>query len=145
MSQYYELDDATLWNPSNGVSRLFLGQVRLFEDELGVASGIGPMEADACEVVPAQLGRFVDALLDWRGRTNHVVIQAFSDGFIATMLVLAERANVELDRNMSAPNTVEGMHDLQASSIPLPRSGEAPGWSVAVHEHAHQLARFMLR
>ncbi|MFE7268935.1 DUF6086 family protein [Streptomyces sp. NPDC057592] len=27
MSQYYKLSDQTLWNPSNGASRLFMSQV----------------------------------------------------------------------------------------------------------------------
>jgi len=50
VSQYYELGDVTLWNPSNGASRLFLGQVALFEEEVGLPSGIGPMEHDEAQV-----------------------------------------------------------------------------------------------
>ncbi|WP_245985008.1 DUF6086 family protein, partial [Streptomyces tateyamensis] len=34
MSQYYNMGDETLWNPSNGASRLFLRQVAVFEEEL---------------------------------------------------------------------------------------------------------------
>ncbi|WP_408907207.1 DUF6086 family protein [Streptomyces cavernicola] len=34
MSQYYDLGEQPLWNPSNGASHLFLSQVRLYEAEL---------------------------------------------------------------------------------------------------------------
>jgi hypothetical protein len=50
MSEYYRVGDIVLWTPSLGVSRVFLGLVRLFEDELSLASGVGPMEADECQV-----------------------------------------------------------------------------------------------
>jgi hypothetical protein len=96
VSQYYELGDATLWNPSNGASRLFLCQVALFEEEIGLASGIGPMESDEAEVGFDSFEGFLSALLVWRGQTNHAVVQALSDGFIATCVVLAERAGATL-------------------------------------------------
>ena len=66
MSQYYEVGGLTLWNPSSGASRLFLRQVALFEEEVGLPSGIGPMEADETEVSPALFGAFVSALMAWR-------------------------------------------------------------------------------
>jgi hypothetical protein len=43
MSQYFDMGEETLWNPSNGASRLFQRQVAVFESELGLPSGIGPM------------------------------------------------------------------------------------------------------
>ncbi|MEU8927961.1 DUF6086 family protein, partial [Kitasatospora sp. NPDC048545] len=63
MSQYYDLGDETLWNTSNGASRLFLRQVAVFEAEIGLPSGIGSMEADECQIDPAVLEVFVNALL----------------------------------------------------------------------------------
>ncbi|MFI2430763.1 DUF6086 family protein [Streptomyces sp. NPDC018693] len=42
MSMYFELGDETLWNPSNGVGRLFLRQVEVFEAELKLPSGNQP-------------------------------------------------------------------------------------------------------
>ena len=48
MSQYFDMGNETLWNPSNGAAQLFVRQVRLYEDVLGVSSGIGPMENDEC-------------------------------------------------------------------------------------------------
>ncbi|MFE7359084.1 DUF6086 family protein, partial [Streptomyces sp. NPDC057543] len=63
MSQYYDLGDQTLWNPSNGASRLFMSQVTVYQTEVGLPSGIGPMEADECQIDPIAFAAFVDALL----------------------------------------------------------------------------------
>lgn len=96
MSQYFDMGDETLWNPSNGAARLFLLQVVVFEAELGLPSGIGPMENDECQIDPVALGSFVNGLLARHQRTSHAVILALSEGFIATLLVLAQRADVEV-------------------------------------------------
>ena len=64
----------TLWNPSNGTSRLFLRQVALFEEELALPSGIGTMEQDEAQIDPAVLEGFVEALLAGQARTNHAIM-----------------------------------------------------------------------
>lgn len=43
MSRHYDVGDETVWNPSNGAARLFHAQLTLFEAELGIPSGIGPL------------------------------------------------------------------------------------------------------
>lgn len=96
MSQYFDIGDETLWNPSNGAARLFLRHVRLYEEELGVPSGFGPMENDECKIAPAAFATYVHALLDLHDRTRHSIIDALSEGFIATVLALAERAGIEV-------------------------------------------------
>ncbi|TDC80187.1 DUF6086 family protein [Streptomyces hainanensis] len=98
MSQYVDLGQRTLWNPSNGAARLFLRQAAVFEAELGLPSGFGEMSDDECQIDPAALKRFVEALLEHHLRTNHAVVSALSEGFLATVLVLAERAGIELGR-----------------------------------------------
>lgn len=40
VSQYFDIGDRTLWNPSNGAARLFLRQAAVFEAELGLPSGV---------------------------------------------------------------------------------------------------------
>ncbi|MEU2154685.1 DUF6086 family protein [Streptomyces sp. NPDC019396] len=96
MSQYFDLGDETLWNPATGVARVFLRHVALFEDELGIASGIGPMVADECQVDPVAYGAFANALLAWHRAHGHTVLVALSEGFVATALALAERARIEV-------------------------------------------------
>lgn len=121
MSQYYDLGDRTLWNPSQGVSRLFLAQLAAHEAEVGAASGVGPMEADACQVDSVAFAAFVGALLTWRSRSRHPVRAALSDGFLATALALAGRAGIEVE---------------------WPPSGVAEeGWAVALRRTARELAR----
>ncbi|MFB6555746.1 DUF6086 family protein [Streptomyces sp. NPDC056405] len=96
MSQYFDVGDETLWNPSNGAARLFLRTLRVYEEEVGLASGFGPMENDECQVDPAALEAFVNALLAWHDRRSHHVIDALSWGFTATVLALARRAGAEV-------------------------------------------------
>ncbi|MFD7610461.1 DUF6086 family protein [Streptomyces sp. NPDC059828] len=96
MSQYFDVGDETLWNSANGVARVFMRHVALFEGELGIASGIGPMVADEYQVDPVAYGAFVHALLEWHWKHRHTVLVALSEGFVATALALAERAGIEM-------------------------------------------------
>ncbi|WP_449657538.1 DUF6086 family protein [Streptomyces gibsoniae] len=54
------------------------------------------VNARECQIDPVALGTFVDTLVQQHVRTNHAVLIALSEGFIATMLVLARRAGIEL-------------------------------------------------
>ena len=102
MSQYFDLGAETLWNPSNGAARLFLRHVRLYEEELGVPSGFGPMENDECTIDRDAFAAYVSALLDLHSRTRHTVVDALSAGFVATVLVLAGRARIAVELNEQA-------------------------------------------
>jgi hypothetical protein len=140
MSQYYELGGVTLWNPATGTSELFLRQQALFEEVIGLPSGIGPMVSDEAQLSPEEFEAFVGALLAWRGRTGSTVTAALSEGFIATVLVLAERAGVAAQ--WPAPLVgLEGMRDVQVT-VPTADTG---GWELQLREQARQLAGFMAR
>ncbi|MEU6373445.1 DUF6086 family protein [Streptomyces sp. NPDC046909] len=139
MSQYFELDGETLWNPSNGAARLFLAQVRVYEEEVGVPSGFGPMENDECQVDPAALAPFADALIALHDRTRHAVVDALSEGFVATVLVLAERAGIEVRRPVVADGGLEGLRDVQ---VPL---SDAEDRAVRLRERTGLLGRRMPR
>ncbi|MFI6034251.1 DUF6086 family protein [Streptomyces sp. NPDC051315] len=115
MSQYYEVDGETLWNPSQGASRLFLAHVRVHEEWLGVPSGLGPMEWDECQIDVAVFTTFVNALLERHSRTRHAVVNALSDGFVATVLALAARAGIDV-RPPRPPAGLEGFTDVQVPS-----------------------------
>ncbi|MEV6840398.1 DUF6086 family protein [Streptomyces sp. NPDC051133] len=146
MSQYFDIDDETLWNPSNGASRLFRRQVAVFEAELGLSSGIGPMENDECQIDPAAFELFVIALLAQHRRTTHAIVLALSEGFTATVLVLAERAGIRVDWAQlgSAPDGVR--EDVQISTVrgtSAPAEGRA--WAAGLREKARQLGQRMPR
>ncbi|MFJ3900225.1 DUF6086 family protein [Streptomyces sp. NPDC090025] len=140
MSQYYDMGDRTLWNPSNGASRLFLAQLGVYQAELGLPSGIGPMENDECRIDPVAFKEFVDALIAWHRTTTHAVMNALSEGFVATVLVLAERAGVEVDWP-----TADSAEDGVRRDVQVPPAPAVPdeAWATALRDTAHELARFM--
>ncbi|WDT59807.1 DUF6086 family protein [Streptomyces sp. G7(2002)] len=140
VSQYFDMGDQTLWNPSNGASRLFMSQVHVYQAEVGLPSGIGPMKADECQIDPVPFKAFVDALLAWHRRTSHAVMAALAEGFVAAVLVLAERAGIEV--NWQPAGFVEGgeFKDVQVPAVP-DCSGEA--WAAALQRKSRELSRFM--
>ena len=116
MSQYYRAGDTVLWNPSSGASRVFLGLVRLFEAELSLPSGVGPMEADECQVQVDHFRTFAQSVLTYRGASNHQILHALMDGFVITVLALAELAGAEV-----RPSRFHGrQYDLQPGSEQAP-------------------------
>jgi hypothetical protein len=135
VSQYYDLGDRTLWNPSNGASRLFMSQVIVYEAEVGLPSGIGPMEADECQIDPIAFAAFVDALLAWHGETRHAVMAKLSEGFVATVLALAEIANIEVSWQAAMRNE---SHYLKTTSDP-----DAKEWTAALQQQSRELVRHM--
>ncbi|MFJ3205918.1 DUF6086 family protein [Streptomyces sp. NPDC086989] len=140
MSQYYDMGDQTLWNPSNGASRLFISQVSVYQAELGLPSGIGPMQADECQIDPLVFKEFVDALIAWHRRTSHAVMTALSEGFVATVLVLAERAGIEVNGLSTGSAGDSGLKDVQVPAVPI-ASEEA--WAAALQDKSRELSRFM--
>ncbi|MGY5128245.1 DUF6086 family protein [Streptomyces nigrescens] len=140
MSQYFDMGDRTLWNPSNGASRLFMSQVHVYQNEVGLPSGIGPREADGCQIDPTIFKAFVDALLAWHRRTSHAVMATLSEGFVVTVLVLAERAGIEV--NWRPADFAEGgeLKDVQVPTVP-DCSEEA--WAAALRQKSRELGRFM--
>lgn len=140
MSQYYDMGDQTLWNPSNGASRLFMSQVSFYQAELGLPSGIGPMQADECQIDPLVFKEFVDALLAWHRRTSHAVMAALSEGFVATVLVLAERAGTQVNWLPADFTEDAGLKDVQVPAAPV-SSEEA--WAAALQRKSRELGRFM--
>ncbi|WP_030746452.1 DUF6086 family protein [Streptomyces sp. NRRL F-5135] len=146
MSQYFDVGDETLWNPSNGASRMFQRHVALFEAELALLSGIGPMENDECQIDPVTFGTFVNALLAQHRRTGHAVLLALSEGFVATVLVLAERAGTKLDWAQLEAAPGGPLEDVQLSAATgMAAPAEGGAWSAGLRERARELGRRMPR
>ena len=140
LSQYYDMGDQTLWNPSNGASRLFMNQVSVYQAELGLPSGIGPMQADECQIDPLVFKEFVEALLAWHRRTSHAVMVALSEGFVATVLVLAERAGIDVNWLPAGVAEDGGLKDVQVPAAPSSSDG---AWAVALKCKSRELGRSM--
>ncbi|SCD49604.1 DUF6086 family protein [Streptomyces sp. DvalAA-19] len=144
MSQYFDMGDTTPWNPSNGASRMFQRQVAVFEAELGLPSGIGPMENDECQISPKPFETFANALLAEHRRTSHTIWLALSDGFTATVLVLAERAGIKVDWAQHGATPEAPFEDVQVSTVTgmsAPADGEV--WAEGLREKARQLGQRM--
>ena len=99
MSQYFSVRGTTVWNPGMSTSRVFLRGLAGFADELGLPTGIGPMEPDdEADVDPVLFGTYANALLRWYRRHVHGSdALALAGGFVTYALALARRAGVELD------------------------------------------------
>ncbi|MFC9247685.1 DUF6086 family protein [Streptomyces sp. NPDC057136] len=146
MSQYFNLGNEALWNPSNGASGLFLRQVAVFEAELGLSSGFGPMENDDCQIDPVVFEIFTHALLAQHRRTSHTIVLALSEGFVATVLALAERAGLAVDLSSHAATPDGPLKDVQVSvraGMSSPAEGKA--WKSGLRARAQELRRSMAR
>lgn len=146
MSQYFDMGDETLWNPSNGVSLMFQRQVAVFEAEMALPSGIGPMENDECQIRPDTFEVFVNALLAKHRRTSHAIWLALSDGFTATVLVLAERAGIDVDWEQHRTTPEGPLRDVQVSTVTgMPTPADGGVWAAGLRENAGRLGRSMPR
>ncbi|MFJ3621933.1 DUF6086 family protein [Streptomyces iakyrus] len=146
MSQYFDVGEETLWNPSNGASRLFQRQVAVFESELGLRSGVGPMINDECQIDPGAFGTFVNALLAQHRRTSHAIVLALSEGFTATVLVLAERAGITIDWAQPGAAPDGPLEDVQVSApTGMSTPPEDGAWAAGLREKARELSRRMPR
>ncbi|MEI5101039.1 DUF6086 family protein [Streptomyces sp. PmtG] len=142
MSQYFDMGDETLWNPSNGAARLFLRQVAVFEEELGVPSGVGPMENDEAQIDRTVFAAFVNALVAHHRRTHHAVVLALTDGFLTTVLALAGRAGVDVRWAAPCGEGEGAQRDVQVPAAPRP---EEEDWAARLQERTRELDRYMAR
>jgi hypothetical protein len=92
VSQYFQVGDRVLWNPSNVVAELFVRTAEALAPTADVPSGIGPREADEYQIDMAAFGAFVDALVRRYTSSRHPILNSLLEGFIATALVLVQRA-----------------------------------------------------
>ncbi|NJP96813.1 hypothetical protein HCN51_46580 [Nonomuraea sp. FMUSA5-5] len=119
MSQYYQVGEHVLWNPSNGVSALFLRTAQALAPETGLPTGLGPMESDECQIDLPAFTAFVGALVDRYERANHPILHALMEGFIATALVLVQRGEEVRDVQTPKDGRWGGAHGAA-------RPGDAP-------------------
>ncbi|MFJ8914201.1 DUF6086 family protein [Amycolatopsis sp. NPDC102389] len=91
MSQYFQVGDRVLWNPSNGVSQLFLRSAEALAPVVDLPTGIGAMVSDECEIDMKVFEVFVNALVQRYRQSTHPILRSLMEGFVATALVMVER------------------------------------------------------
>ena len=89
--------DEDVWEPALAVGQLFMGGV----DALGslilrVPSGLDDVSGDWVMVDTGAYGEFVHAALHRRGRATHSEFLTMLDGLLPVMIMLADRAGIEL-------------------------------------------------
>lgn len=140
MSQFFQVGDQVLWNPSNGVAGLFIRSAEALAPETGLPTGLGPMENDECDVDLATFAAFVSALIRRYERSNHLILHSLMEGFIATALVLVERGGAELP--VSDANN-DGWKDVQVSEHsarpPVGRAGDIARWAALSAQHGRAM------
>ena len=92
MSQYFGVGDVTLWNPSHSVALLFARTVEAMVPLADQPSGVTDLHGDEYQVDPALFAAFVDTLVRRYLGPSHPVLRTLMQGFLATALVLVERA-----------------------------------------------------
>jgi hypothetical protein len=85
-----------LWDPSNTVARLFAGEAEAVASAFGLASGIGDIIEDECEIDLPVLEAFLAELVRQYHQATHPILRSLTVGFIATASVLVERAGGQL-------------------------------------------------
>ncbi|MGW9046114.1 DUF6086 family protein [Streptomyces lydicus] len=105
-------------------------------DERGVRKGMHPglpaqmrraggNRTACCPAAPTLFKAFVGALLAWHRRTSHAVMVALSEGFVATVLVLAERVDTSVHRPCRRAARCRFPEGGQVVSTFMPRASRA--------------------
>jgi hypothetical protein len=142
VSQYFKIGRQILWNPSNGVSGLFMRSAEALAPVAGLPTGLGAMKADECQVDLAAFTAFVSALVRRYEQSNHPILHSLMGGFIATALVLVERGG----QTISAPDTTDdGGKDVQVSRHAVWPPGDQANaierWTVLADQHGRAMPR----
>ncbi|MFF4156002.1 DUF6086 family protein [Streptomyces sp. NPDC001678] len=97
MSCYFQVNDEDVWNPSNSVAQIFLGQADTLSRSVGEQSGLGPVIEDECEINLPQFVKFTNILVKAYQDSNNRPFRSLLDGVIAISLVLIERGGGAVD------------------------------------------------
>ncbi|WP_308314614.1 DUF6086 family protein [Streptomyces gilvus] len=81
-----------LWCPSSEVARAFVGTAEVFSHVFDVDSGIGDPVDGVCVIDFRDFGALCAAVVDRFGTTDQGILRSLSLGFVATSLVLIDRA-----------------------------------------------------
>ncbi|MGA5563781.1 DUF6086 family protein [Streptomyces platensis] len=104
------------------------------------------MENDECQVDQVALAAFAHALLARHQRTRHAIVLALSEGVLATLLVLAERAGAEVCWTAADNAQDDGLRDFQVSPHPTsPAPSTEKTDEDQLRTRMRELARFMAR
>lgn len=93
MSQFFMAGDRILWNPSNRVAQIFVGQLRAIERVDGVDAGFSETTYDEYHIDVAALAALTRALSDTRSSSNNTVLRLELAGVLTICAALLLRAD----------------------------------------------------
>lgn len=137
MSQCFQVGDRILWNPSNGVAEIFARTADALVPMAGVPTGIGPMEADECQIDPDAFATFADALVRRYPASRHPILRSLVEGFTATALVLVHRAGGSVGALGDPP--ASDLCDVSAVPAGLAAPGDMARLQGLAEEHARTM------
>ena len=137
MSQYFQVGDLILWNPSNRVAELFVRTSEAVAPLVAAPTGIDAMHADEYEVDLDAFVGFIDALVKQYVSSSHAILRSLLEGFLATSLVLVDRAGRSVP-SLHAPAALDP-RDVSVSSEGIGALGDP----ARLRELADALARMM--
>jgi hypothetical protein len=137
VSQYFQVGRQVLWNPSTGVAELFVHVAQSLASTAGTPTGIGAVYADEYEIDPDNFAAFVNALVDRYLSSHHPIFRSLLEGFLATAIVLVDRAGRDVPALTAAPSPRP--RDVSVGPAGIAASGDAAHLRLLAQEHARAM------
>jgi hypothetical protein len=90
------LDGRTLWNPAHQIAKLYVEITGGISEVVKTPVGFTYNLRDEYVIDATSFAIFVDTVLVWVSRTSHPVFRSFTDGIMATSLVMADRGGITI-------------------------------------------------
>jgi hypothetical protein len=118
MSYIFEAGDATVWSPALRVGSLFVTMAECLANWEGVPTGLSAMASDYYEIDVEAFGALVRALLN-DSSAGHAIFGQILHGFIATCLVMLERAGAALPETGRSAEEISRLTSQAAANMPV--------------------------
>ncbi|MFK0111273.1 DUF6086 family protein [Streptomyces sp. NPDC091217] len=111
-----------LWEPQEAVARLFRGHLETVSGLLGAPSRIRDLPDGNCAVDIPGLEEFCDRAIAEYHRSDQGIFRSLTVGFIATVMVLLDRAGCPMPDVPDAPRSRAwaALRDEHALAMPQP-------------------------
>lgn len=133
VSQYFQIEDTVLWNPSTGVARLFVLSVEAVAPAVELPSGVGAEFNDEYEIDIVTFAAFVDALVRRYYSSTHMILRTLIEGVAAVGIVMVERAGGSVTGLSERPSTIDP-NDVAVFTTGLGEVGDASRLRVLAEE-----------
>ncbi len=118
MSYIFEAGATSVWSPAPRVGSLFVTMAECLADWEGVPTGLSAMASDYYEIDVEAFGAFVRALLN-DSSAGHAIFGQVLDGFVATCLVMLERAGAAMPETGRPAEGTSRLTSQAAANMPV--------------------------